>query len=319
MRAAVVGSYGPPDHVTVAERPTPLPRAGEVLVRVAAVAVTSGDARLRAGRFPPGFGLLARLAVGLRGPRRRILGGAFSGTVEGVAPGVTGFAPGDEVAGMTGTRLGGHAEFVAVPGASLVRKPAEVGHPAAAGVLFGGTTALYFLRDRAKVRPGDAVLVNGASGAVGSSAVQLAKHFGATVTAVTSTRNVDFVTGLGADQVVDYTMTPVTTLTGPYDIVFDTVGNLSRADGLSLLAPDGSLILAVASLADIVAARRPVITGSAPERADDFALLLQLAASGQLDPVTEIVGGLDAVQEAHRRIDTGRKVGNLVILPGAAR
>lgn len=318
MRAATIARYGPPDDVVIAQTPTPEPHADEVLVRVKAAAVTAGDARLRAGRFPKGFGLLARLAIGIRGPRRRILGSSISGTIERVAPGVEGFSPGDEVCGMTGARLGGHAEFVAVPAGSLVRKPAEVGHPDAAGVLFGGSTALYFLRDRAKVRPGDAVLVNGASGAVGSSAVQLAKHHGAVVTAVTSSRNRDFVTGLGADHVVDYTLTPVTTLTGPYDIVFDAVGNLSRADGLRLLAPDGSLILAVTSLADMVLGRGQAITGSAPERADDFAFLLQLAASGQLDPVTETVGGLDAVQEAYRRVDTGHKVGNLVILPGAS-
>ena len=197
MRAAVVNRYGPPEDIVVAEIPTPELRPGEVLVRVEAVAVTSGDARLRAGRFPKGFGLLARLGVGLRGPRRRILGVALSGRVERVAPGVQGFAPGDEVAGMSGTRLGAHAEFVAVPAASMVHKPGTVAHADAAGVLFGGTTALYFLRDRAGVRPGDTVLVNGASGAVGSSAVQLAKYLGADVTAVTSAPNADLVAGWG--------------------------------------------------------------------------------------------------------------------------
>lgn len=318
MRAAIVDRYGSPDHVVITETPTPELRPGEVLVRVEAVAVTTGDARLRAGRFPKGFGLLARLGVGLRGPRHGVLGGSLSGTVERVGSGVEGISPGDQVAGMTGARLGGHAGFVAVPAASLVRKPSTVGHAEAAGVLFGGTTALYFLRDRAKVQPGDAVLVNGASGAVGTSAVQLAKHFGAEVTAVTSTRNAGLVTRLGADHVVDYTTTPLTTLAGPFDVVFDTVGNVSRADGLRLLAPHGSLILAVASLADMLWVHGRVITGSAPERAEDFAFLLELTAAGRLDPVTEVVGGLDAIQEAHRRIDTGRKVGNLVILPGAS-
>lgn len=319
MRAAMVDRYGPPERVVVVERPEPVARAGEVLVRVAAVAVTSGDARLRAGRFPAGFGLLARLGVGFRGPRKPILGSAFSGTVEGLAPGVTDFAPGDEVAGMTGARLGGHAELVAVPAASLVRKPAGVRHQDAAGVLFGGTTALYFLRSKAMISAGDHVLVNGASGAVGSSAVQLAKHFGATVTAVTSARNAGFVTALGADDVVDYTVTPVTTLSGRYDIVFDTVGNLSRADGLRLLTAEGSLILAVASLGELLLARGRVIAGPAPERPDDFAFLLGLVATGQLDPATEVIGGLEALPQGYRRVDTGRKVGNLVVLPGATR
>lgn len=315
MRAAVVDRYGPPEIVVVAERPMPEPRAGEVLVRVAAVAVTAGDARMRSGRFPAGFGLLARLAIGLRGPRRRILGSAFSGTVEGAAPGIAGFEVGDGVVAMAGT-LGGHAELVTVRATALARKPATVTHPDAAAVLFGGTTAVYFLRDRAKVGAGDTVLVNGASGAVGSSALQLAKHFGATVTAVTSSRNAGFVTALGADHVIDYTVTPVSDLPGGYDIVFDAVGNLSRADAPRLLAPHGRLVLAVGSPADMVLGGARVITGSAPERAEDIRFLLDLAAAGQLKPVTEVVGGLDALPEAYRRVDSGRKVGNLVVLPG---
>lgn len=316
VRAAVVTGYGPPERVVIAERPTPEPRRGEVLIRVAAAAVTSADARLRAGRFPKGFGILARLGVGLRGPRRAVLGAALSGTIERVGPGVAGFAIGDDVAGMSGTRMGAHAELAAVPVTSLVHKPAAVSHPEAAGVLFGGTTALYFLRDRAGIRQGQAVLVNGASGAVGSSAVQLATLAGAEVTAVTSSRNADLVSRLGADHVVDHTSTPVTALPGPYDVVLDAVGNVSRTDGLRLLAPDGVLILAVASLLDTLRARGRVIAGPAPERAEDIAHLLELTASGRLEPLTEVLGGLDSLPEAYRRIDTGHKVGNLVVLPG---
>ncbi|MCD0453428.1 NAD(P)-dependent alcohol dehydrogenase [Actinocorallia sp. API 0066] len=316
MRAAYVDRYGPPDSVVVTEVPTPEPRAGEVVVRVEAVAVTSGDARLRSGRFPRGFGALARLGVGIRGPRARILGGALSGRVERVAPDVTAFAPGDEIAGMTGARLRGHAEFVAAPASKFTGKPEQVGHAEAAGALFGGSTALHFLR-KAGVAAGRTVLVNGASGAVGSSAVQLAAHFGATVTAVASRRNHDLVTRLGAHRAVDYTATPVTTLDDRFDIVFDAVGNISRAEGLRLLTPDGTLVLAVADLLDTVRARGRVLAGPAPERPADFAFLLDLVATGALDPLTEIVGDLDAVREAHRRIDTGRKTGNLVVLPHA--
>jgi len=315
MRAAVVDRYGPPAGVALAATPKPELRPGEVLVRVRAAAVTSGDARLRAGRFPPGFGLLARLAVGVRGPRRGVLGGSLSGTVERVAPGVDGFAPGDEVAGLTGGRFGAHAEYAAVPGASLAHRPPGVSFADAAGVLFGGTTALFFLRDRARVRPGRTVLVNGASGAVGCAAVQLAKHLGAEVTAVTSAANADLVTRLGADHVVDHTTTPVATLAGPYDVVFDAVGHITRAGGLRLVAPGGSLVLAVASLLDTVRARGRVIAGPAPERAADVAHLLDLVAAGRLDPVTEVVGGLDALPAAYARVDSGRKVGNLVVLP----
>ncbi len=295
----------------------PEARAGEVVVRVEAAAVTAGDARIRAGRFPKGFGVLARAAIGVSGPRARVLGAAFSGKVEHIAADVTQFSPGDEVVGMTGARLGAHAEYVRARAATLVRKPAEVPHTDAAGILFGGTTALHFLSDRAHVTAGNTVLVNGASGAVGSAAVQLAKHFGATVTAVTSERNADLAVRLGADRVIDYAKTPVAMLEDRFDIVFDAVGNVSRDDGLRLLVPGGSLILAVASLIDTIRARGQVFAGPAPERREHFALLLNLVAGGQLDPLTEVLSGLESVQEAHRLIDTGRKIGNLVVLPHA--
>lgn len=317
MTAAIVDRYGPPETIRRVARPVPMPRRGEALVRVEAAAVTSGDARLRSGRFPPGFGLPARLAIGLRGPRAKVPGAVFSGTVERLGEGTDDVAVGQAVAGMTGARLGAHAEYVTVPVTALVPKPAEVSHADAAGALFGGSTAVHFLRDRAHVRPGQRVLVNGASGAVGSAAVQLAAYFGATVTAVSSVRNHDLVRRIGASHAIDYRQTPVATLEERFDVVFDAVGNLSRADGLRLARPDGSVILAVATLAETVTARGRVFAGPAPERSEDFALLLELVARGVFDPLVEIAGGLDSLPEAHRRIDSGRKVGNLVILPNA--
>lgn len=316
MIAAHVRRYGPPDSIEIADGPVPVPRSGEVLVQVEAAAVTSGDARLRSGVFPRGFGLLGRLAVGVRGPRATIPGAVFSGRVAALGAGVTRFGIGDEVAGMAGVRLGAHAQFVAVRERVLVPKPDAVSHPDAAGTLFGGTTALHFLRDRAKVRAGQTVLVNGASGAVGSSAVQLAAREGATVTAVTRTDNHPLVRRLGAAHAVDYRETPVTGLGERFDVVFDAVGNVTRAAGLRLLAPGGALILAVATLAETVTARGQVMAGPAPERGEDFAFLLDLVARGELDPLTEAVGGLDALPEAHRCIESGRKIGNIVVLPG---
>lgn len=317
MTAAIVDRYGPPETVRLTDRPVPRPRRGEALVRVEAAAVTSGDARLRSGRFPPGFGFPARLAIGFRGPRAKIPGAVFSGTVEGLGENAAGVEVGQSVTGMTGTRLGAHAEYVTVPITKLAVKPGQVSHADAAGALFGGSTALHFLRDRARVQAGQTVLVNGASGSVGSAAAQLAAHFGATVTAVCSERNHDLARRLGATRVVDYQQTPLATLDERFDVVFDAVGNLRRADGLRLAGPAGSVILAVAGLADTVTARGRVIAGPAPERSEDFALLLDLVACGILDPLVEIVGGLDSLREAHRRVDTGRKVGNLVILPSA--
>ncbi|MFT4296338.1 MAG: NAD(P)-dependent alcohol dehydrogenase [Micropruina sp.] len=316
MRQVRVERYGPPEALAVADAPTPRPGRGEVLVRVEAAGVSMGDARMRSGRFPPGFGLLARLAIGLRGPRAGVLGSTFSGVVAEVGDEVSGLAPGDEVAGMTGVRMGCHAEYAVVPATVAVPKPAGLSHPDAAGVLFGGTTALYFLRDRASLRPGGTVLVNGASGSVGSAAVQLAVILGGTVTAVCSAANRELVMRLGAQRCIDYHQTPVAGLTERFDVVFDAVGNLSRADGLRLLSPDGVLVLAVASLLDMVRGGRRVATGSAPERGDDVAELLALAEAGRLDPVVTVVGGLSALPDAYRLIDGGHKVGNLVVLPG---
>lgn len=313
MRAAVVDRYGPPEVVRVIDVPAPTPGRGEVLVRVGAVAVSAGDARLRAGRFPRGFGAPARVAVGLRGPRRAILGTAVSGTVEQVGPEVEGLGVGDRVSGMNGTRLGGHAELVVMRANRLLPTPATVSHDAAAGALFGGTTALHFLRDR--VSPGTSVLVNGASGAVGTSAVQLAARAGGTVTAVTSARNTDLVTRLGARHTLDYTGTPLSSVQQRFDVVLDTVGTLTSATGQRLLTDRGVLLLVAADLADTVRARGRVVAGPAAENAANVRLLLDLLAAGELDPVTETVGGLDAVQEAHRRVDGGHKVGNLVLRP----
>ena len=315
MRAAVARRYGAPEVVVIADVPRPAPRADQVLVRVRAAAVTSGDARIRAARFPAGFGVLARLALGVRRPRRPILGGTFSGVVEQVGPRAGAFAPGDEVCGMTGIRMGAHAEHVAVPAAKVVRKPAGVSHEDAAGLLFGGTTALFFLRDKASVGPGTSVLVNGASGAVGTNAVQLAAHYGATVTGVTSGANAELVTTLGAARVIDHTAEDVATIGERFDVVLDTVGNLSIATGRRLLTEGGVLLLAVASLGDMIRARGNVVAGSAPERAEAFEVLLGLVDGGDLAVVQDLVVDLDGIVDAHRRVDGGHKVGNVLVRP----
>lgn len=314
MQAALAGRYGPPESVRIAEIPRPEPRAEEVLLRVVATPVTAGDARIRAGRFPRGFGAPARLGIGVRGPRRPVLGVVCSGVVERIGRRVEGLSPGDTVAGMTGARMGAHAEYAAIAATRLVPKPAALSHAAAAGALFGGTTALHFLRDRAAVQPGQRVLVNGASGSVGSAAVQLARFLGAEVTAVTSGRNRELVSRLGAARVIDYTSQPIAELRGDYDVVFDAVGNVTRADGPRLLAPGGALVLAVAGLGDTLRARGRVHAGAAPERPADFTLLLDLAAQGRFDPLVRTLDGLEAIPEAHRIADSGRKVGNLVVL-----
>jgi len=315
MRAAVVDRYGAPEVVRIADVPCLDPGADDVLVRVHAAAVTSGDARIRAARFPPGFGIPARLAFGLTRPRRSILGGTFSGVVETVGARVNGFAPGDEVCGMTGVRMGAHAEHLAVAAKRVTGKPPGVTHEDAAGLLFGGTAALHFLRHKGSVGPGSSVLINGASGAIGTNAVQLAKHFGAAVTGVTSAGHAALVRELGADRVVDYATEDVTSLTERFDAVLDTVGNLSIPAGRRLLRDHGVLLLAVAGLRDTLRARGNVVAGSAPERVEDFDLLLQLAADGELTVVIEEIYDLAGIVDAYRRVDSGHKVGNVIVRP----
>jgi NADPH:quinone reductase-like Zn-dependent oxidoreductase len=224
-------------------------------------------------------------------------------------------APGEEVCGMTGVKLGAHAEYVAVQAKRLARKPSAVSHEDAAGVLFGGSTALFFLRDKASVGPGMSVCVNGASGAIGTSAVQLAKHFGATVTGVTSTANADLVTGLGAGRVIDYTRDDLADVVDRFDVVLDAVGNLSIASGRRLLTPEGVLLLAVAGLGDTVRARGNVVAGPAPERIEDFEFLLGLVADGAITVVIDRIHDLQDIAEAHRRVDSGRKIGNIIVRP----
>ena len=315
MKAAVNQQYGGPEVVRIAEVAQPVPGANEVLIRVRAAAVTSADARIRAARFPRVFRVPARLMFGIRRPRKHILGSSFSGVIEAVGPKVTGFEPGDEVCAMTGIKFGAHADYVALPAKKVARKPASVTHEDAAGVLFGGATALFFLRDKAQVGPGQSVLINGASGAVGTNAIQLAKQFGAIVTAVTSGANRELVTQLGADNVIDYTKVDLLSIAERFDVVLDTVGNLGIKTSRPLLTAEGVALLAVADLGTILTARGNVITGTAPERAEDAQLLLNLIEEGTLTVVYDGVFDLDDIVEAHLRVDSGHKRGNIIVRP----
>ncbi|WP_205783885.1 NAD(P)-dependent alcohol dehydrogenase [Microbacterium sp. 10M-3C3] len=315
MTAAVVHRYGAPDVVRIERVPAPRPRPGEVVVDVSAASVNSGDARIRGAHFPPGFATPARLALGLRGPRRGILGVAVAGTVREVAPDVADLAVGQRVCGMTGARFGAHAEQVAVAARRLSLIPDAVDDEQAAAVLFGGTTALWFLRDRASVAPGERVLVVGGAGAVGSHAVQVARALGAHVTATASTRNVEVVRALGADEVIDRTHASLGGLGARFDVVFDTAGVLHPSAASTLLRPDGRLILAAATLAETLFARRPTITGTASESPALVAHLLAWVADGTLAPLVDAVVPLDRIAEAYARVDSGRKVGTVLVRP----
>lgn len=323
MRAAVLDRFGGPDVVRVDRVPTPVPAADEVLVRVHASTVSVADHRLRSREIPRGLSLVVAPTIGLFRPRVRVLGMDAAGVVEAVGSSVTRFAPGDEVIAMLGSRMGGHAEYVTVPeGGDIARKPAGLSFEEAAAIVFGGHTAMRYLA-RASFGPGSELLVNGASGAVGTAAVQLAARRGARVTAVTSGRNAELVRSLGADRVIDYTREDFAAADadrGRYDVVVEAVGNASFPRVRRLIRPGGALLLVIADLRGMLAAawqsRRSGIrvtpTGDAVGP-DGMERLASLAEAGDLRPVIDRVFELDEVVEAHRYVDTGRKRGSVVL------
>ena len=312
MRAAVVTRYGPPSNALVTDVPEPTARQEELLVHVHAAAVTSGDARIRAGSFPKGMGTLARLGIGLRGPRSKVLGMAFSGVVAQTAAG-SDLQIGDRVAGMTGS--GAHAERMAVKARRVVRVPESVSHEAAAAVLFGSSTALFYLHELGSVQPGQTVLVNGASGAVGTSSVQFTAAAGAEVTGVTSARNAELVRSLGAASTVDYEQRPVADLPDRFDMVIDMVGNISPRLARRLVTPDGIAVLGVAGLGEMMQARGQVRAGVARALPEHFSLALAALADGSLQPVIQAALPLEQIPDAYAIVDSGRKVGNVIVLP----
>lgn len=320
MRAFVYRRYGGPDVVELAEVPTPVPRDNEVLVRIHATTVTSGDWRVRTLHVPTGLGLVARLAIGFTRPRQPIMGSEMAGTIESVGKHVTRFRVGDEVFGFPGGAMGCHAQYRTMPeDGRIARKPANLSFEEAASLPFGASTSLHYLR-KAKIKAGDAVLVIGASGGVGSAMVQLAKHFGAQVTGVTSTNNLALVASLGADRVIDYTREDFTARGETYDIVVDTVGKTPVARCMRILKDKGRLLAVAAGLPEMLASvwapltgSRRVIAGPAEERAGDIPEIAALAEAGALKPVIDRRYRFAQMPEAHAYVETGRKRGSVVV------
>jgi NADPH:quinone reductase-like Zn-dependent oxidoreductase len=326
MKAAVYRQYGPPGVVHLEELPKPTPGANEVLVRIRASTVSSADRRLRSLDVPAGFGLLARPMFGLFGPRKVILGTEFAGEIEAIGSAVRKFKVGDAVFGFPGVGLGCHAEYRTMPeDGSIELMPAGLSFPEAASISFGGTTALHFLRDLARLEPGEDVLIIGASGAVGSAAVQLAKHFGARVTGVTSTPNLELVSKLGADRTIDYTQGGFLAGGEKYDVILDAVGSTSFPSCESALKEDGRLLLCAASLPQLLesiwASRRSgkkVIAGNTPERVELLRHLKQVVEAGQYRPLIDRIHPLEQIVDAHAYVDTGRKRGSVVLTMATA-
>lgn len=323
MRAAVNRKFGGPEVVAVEELPKPVPKAGEVLVRVAASTVSIADHRLRAKDLPAGLGLLAAPVVGLFAPNRKVLGMDFAGTVEAVGEGVTAFQPGDEIVGLTGAAFGGHAEYVMLPAtAAMVRKPQGMRFEDAVALVFGGHTVSECLR-RCPIKAGDEVLVNGASGAVGTAAIQAAKAAGAVVTAVCSAGSAELVSSLGADHVIDYGHEDFAAGSKHYDVIFECVGNAPFRRVGKVLKPGGTLLLVVSDLAGMLTAgwhsRRSgkrVIPVSFTPRPEDVQFAFDLAAEGKMRPVIDRTYTLDEIVEAHRYVDSKRKRGAVVLRIG---
>lgn len=321
MKAVVCPRYGGPEVLAFRDVPTPEPKAGEVRVKVIATSVTSGDSRLRAARFPTGMGLLARPFLGFRGPRQPILGTELAGIVDAVGAGVTRYRTGDAVIAFPGGTMGCHAEYRCIAEAGpIAPKPDGLSFAEAATLSFGGSTALDFL-DVAAVTSGDRVLIIGASGAVGSALVQLARHRGAHVTAVCSARNADLVRDLGAAEVIDYHATDFRGETGDYDVIFETVGSMVTGGALPLLRPGGRFVAIAAGLPDMLATiggpgrqGRRVIAGPATEKPEYVQQLADLAVSGVLRPVVDKSYAFEDIAAAHAYVDTGRKRGSVAVL-----
>ncbi len=319
MKAAVCPRYGPPEVLQLRELPKPVPGEREVLVRIRATTVQAGDVRARSFTFAPWIWLPLRLVFGLRRPRKTIPGSEFAGKIEAVGKAVRRFKPGDRVFGSTWEMgFGGAcAEYKCVQeNGMLALKPANASYEEAAALVESSLSALHFLR-KGNVGPGKAVLVVGASGAVGTAAVQLAKHFGAQVTGVCSTRNLDLVKSLGADHVIDYTQEDFAESEQRYDVIFDTVIKTSFPRCRDSLEKHGVYLtddwpLFWALWTSLVGSKK-VIFGFAAKRTEDLVFVRELIEAGKLRPVVDRSYPLEQIVEAHRHVETGHKRGSVVI------
>lgn len=319
MKAATYSRYGGPDVITLSEVENPQPGPGEIRVRVGAAGITTADWRMRAAAFPGvATAVAGRLMVGLFRPRNPILGHDFAGTVDAVGPGVDDFAVGSRVFGFSSG--GAHAEFLTVKAAGAVAPtPPALTDEEAAALPFGGLCALEFLEGFAKVTPGERVLIVGASGGVGVYAVQVARALGAIVTGVASAGNRALVEGLGADFFVDYRKTDPAALTGPYDVIFDTVGALDYGRAAPMLASGGRFVPLNFGLADLWKARRAKRNGHRQilrvnsDTRGGLDRLTDLIGSGALRPVVDRAFDFADIREAHAQVDSRRRKGAIVL------
>lgn len=319
MTAATTRRYGGPEVIELETLPIPRIGRGEVLVRIHASAVTTGDWRLRGAVYPKGLRLIGRLATGLFRPRHVVPGVTFSGTVVAIGDGATRFAIGETVFGAL--NRGGHAEYVAVSeAAAIAAKPLGLTHAQAAALPFGAATADHFLRHCGQVRAGEWVLITGASGAVGHAAIQIAKALGAHVTVLASPGNADFARGLGSDAVIDYTRQDVTEAGACFDVVFDTIGHLDFGPARGILrkggrylTSDGGWREAWQMLAPWRRGGHAVRFGVSVPDAVQLAQLAGLAEAGRLAPVVEQSFPLAEIARAHEAVETRHRRGVIAL------
>ncbi len=299
MKAIICTQYGPPNVLQLQNIEKPIPKKNEVLVKIHATSVSTGDCRIRGFNSPLLFWIPMRLILGLRKPRNPILGVELAGEIEEIGTDVTQFKKGDQIFALTELNLGGYAEYTCVHESGLITlKPTNVTYEEAAVIPFGGTSALHFLR-KGRIKKGQQVLIYGASGSVGTAAIQLAKYFGAIVTAVCSNSNFELVQSLGADKVIDYTKEDFTKRRERYDIIFDAVGKHKKSLCKQVLAPNGKYVSVNGMMAKV--------------SKEDMNLLKQLAETEKLKPVIDRTYRLEEIAEAHIYVEKGHKKGNVSI------
>jgi NADPH:quinone reductase-like Zn-dependent oxidoreductase len=320
MKAIVCTKYGPPDVLLLKDIEKPTQKDNEVLIRVYAATVTAGDCEIRRFKFPIWLWLPARIGFGIRGPRKKILGQELAGMIEEIGKDVTKFRKGDQVFARTGFRFGAYAEYICLPEDGVMAiKPVNMTYEEAATVPFGGLESLYFLK-KGNIESGQKVLINGAGGSIGTFGVQLAKSFGAEVTAVDSTSKLDMLRSIGADEVIDYTKQDFTKSGENYDVIFDAVGKSSFSSSIRSLKQNGFYLLANPKLSQMFRgfwtsnrSSKKVISGTVNETSGDLLLLKELIEAGKIRSVIDKRYPLEQTSDAHTYVETGKKKGNVVI------